>query len=204
MKKITLLLLLSACCILSAHAQDAKLWTEADRKYLLENLIRSRDELIKETEGLSKKQWTFKESPDRWSINEVVEHLALYELIFDREIVQCLATKPQPELNKTAKPDSTFYNFIMETKPHITLDFTKPFTYATPMGLNELNNNMAWFLKMRNESVEFVKTTPYDLRVYFRGADRPNIHQTYIYVFGHIDRQLRQIRKIKQHANYPK
>src|SRR5258706_15099988 len=119
MKKLTLLAVL--IFPLAAPAQETKIWTEADRKYLLENLIRSRDELIKETEGLSKKQWTFKKSPDRWSINEVVEHLAIYELLFDREIGQVLATKPQPEFNKTAKPDSSFFNFIMETKPHITL-----------------------------------------------------------------------------------
>lgn len=190
--------------IFLARAQEAKLWTEADRKYLLENLVRSRDELVRETTGLSKKQWSFKESPDRWSINEVVEHLALYELIFDREIVQSIANGQHPDWNKDTKHDSTFFNFIMETKPHVTLDFTKPFSYATPMGLNELSNNMAWLLKMRNESVEFVKSTDLDLRAYFRAPDRPNIHQTYIYVFGHIDRQLRQIRKIKTHPNYPK
>ena len=203
MKKI-FLAVAGVAMICVAHAQNTKLWTEADRKYLQENLIRSRDELIKETTGLSKKQWSFKESPDRWSINEVVEHLALYELIFDVQIVQCLSTKPQPELNKTAKPDSTYLNFIMEAKPHVSSDFSKPFTYTIPMGLNELQNNMSWFLKMRNESVDFVRTTDKDLRAYYRWAEAPNIHQTYIYAFGHIDRQLRQIRKIKQHPNYPK
>ena len=92
----------------------------------------------------------------------------------------------------------------METKPHVTLDYSKPFTYATPMGLNDLKNNMAWLLKMRNESIEFIKTTELDLRTYYRAPDRPNIHQTYVYVFGHVDRALRQIKKIKQHRDYPK
>ncbi|MEM9679985.1 MAG: hypothetical protein AAF901_06645, partial [Bacteroidota bacterium] len=45
-------------------------WTEEDRKYLLENLIKSKEELIEETKNLSQEQWNFKESPDRWSINQ--------------------------------------------------------------------------------------------------------------------------------------
>ena len=55
---------------MAAYAQDAKPWSEADRKYLLDNLMRSREELMKETQNLSKEQWSFKESADRWSINQ--------------------------------------------------------------------------------------------------------------------------------------
>jgi hypothetical protein len=51
-------------------------WTEADRKYLVDNLIRSKEEIIAETKNLTKEQWNFKESPDRWSINQIIEHSA--------------------------------------------------------------------------------------------------------------------------------
>ena len=189
---------------LIVSAQDVQHWTESDRKYILENLIRSRDELVKETGGLSKKQWSFKESEDRWSINEVVEHLAIFELIFDREISKGMASKPQTEFNKDVRPDSYYTNFIMEDAIHVTTEFTKPFTYSVPLGLNDIKNNMAWFLKMRNESVDFISTTKDDLRLYYRNSGTQNIHQTYLYVFGHVDRHLRQIRKIKQHPKYPK
>jgi hypothetical protein len=202
MKPITLLLLISLP--LYVPAQEIQHWTEDDRKLLLENLVRSRDELVKEVEGLSKKQSTFKESPDRWSINEVVEHLAMFELIFDREIARGLQAKPQTEFNKDIRPDSYYSDFIMEEAVHITTEYTKPFTYTVPLGLNDIKNNLAWFLKMRNESVEYIKGTKEDLRLYYRNAGLQNIHQTYLYVFGHVDRHLRQIRKIKQHQNYPK
>jgi hypothetical protein len=202
MKKILLLALIT----LPGHvyAQEAQHWTEDDRKYLLENLIRTRDELLKETQGLSKKQWAFKESEDRWSINQVVEHLAIFELIFDREIGRALQGKPQSEYNKEVKPDSFYTNFIMEETPHITTEYTKPFTYSVPLGLNDIKSNLAWFTKMRDESIELIKTTKEDLRLYYRNAGITNLHQTYIYVFGHVDRHLRQIRKVKQHPNYPK
>jgi hypothetical protein len=187
----------------AAQTQEAKLWTEADRKYLVDNLIRSRDELIKETQGLTKEQWSFKESPDRWSINEIVEHIALWELLLDYRISRQLRGGAQPMLAKNAIPDSLNLNFIMEEKKHIATDYTKPYTYTLPMGLNDLHSNVSWLLKMRNESIDYVTKTTDDLRVYYVADSRSNTHQTYITLFGHADRHIRQIKKVKQHPAYP-
>lgn len=201
MKK-TLLILFVSCCAIETVIAQATLWTESDKKYLLENLIRSRDELIKETEGLTEKQWNFKESPDRWSINQVVEHIGYWEMLLQHESSNGFEAGPQPERVKSARPDSEFVSFIMEDKPHHSKEYTKPFTYTIPMGINSLKNNMAWYLKMRNESIDYLKSTSDDLRLYFNSYG--SIHQLYIYVFGHTDRHLRQIKKIKQHPDYPK
>jgi len=183
---------------LPVSAQDGLHWTENDRQYLLENLTRTRKEVIQETNKLSPSQWKFKESPDRWSINEVVEHIAIWELLFNREISQALSAGAQPELAKVAKPDSMILGFILEEKPHVTAEYSKP------LGLNEGKHNLAWWLKLRDESITYLKGTTVDLRAYYLRAGRPNVHQVYINAFGHIDRHLRQIRKIKQNPNYPK
>jgi len=162
---------------LQIRAQDTTLWTEDDRTYLLENLIRSKEALIKETKGLTDKQWSFKESPDRWSIKEIIEHIGIWELLLTHEVSQALGRGRQPELNKKAKPDSIYYGFIMEEKPHISVEYTKPFTYTLPMGFAEGKDYLAWFLKMRNESIEYIKTVKEDLRFYFHYPDRPSVHQ---------------------------
>jgi hypothetical protein len=200
MKKISglfLFLHFGLCCF----AQSST-WTEIDRKYLVDNLARSRDEVMKETQGLSKEQLTFKESPERWSINQIVEHIARWEMLFDHEISRSLGAGAQLERLKTVRPDSTFVNFIYEQKPHFSLEYTKPFSYTIPMGLNDISSSLAWFSKMRNESISFIISTKDDLRLYFNSYG--SIHQIYIYVFGHTDRHLRQIRKVKTHPNYPK
>lgn len=204
MKNLFIILLAGSSSIFHSYSQDVKLWTEADRQYLLANLVRSKEELVKETKGLTKEQWSFKESPDRWSINQVIEHIATWELLLDHEISRALLDGPKPDLYKTAKPDSVILGFILEEKPHISEEYTKPFTYTVPMGLNEGTNNLMWFLKMRNESIAYVEKATEDLRSYNLKPGRPNLHQRYITVFGHCDRHLRQIRKIKQHPNYPK
>lgn len=201
--KIPAAILLLLVLLRPALSQERGLWTDKDRKYLITKLLESRDSLLLETNDLSEQEWQFKESPDRWSINEVVEHIALWELLLSREISMSLAAGPQPELNKSAKPDSVVLGFILEGKRHISTEYTKPFTFTLPMGLNELKNNVAWFLKMRDESIAYLRVAQQDLRSHYLKAGRSNVHQTYITVFGHTSRHLRQVRRIKQHPQYP-
>ncbi|WP_128546559.1 DinB family protein [Larkinella soli] len=200
MKNLTLLTLALAACLTTFAQAPQKLWTETDRKYTVDQLKRTRDALVAETENLTPAQWAFHESPDRWSIGEVVEHLALWEIIWAREISMGTRNKPQPELNQTSKPDSYYAEWIMEPNPHKSPDFSRP------SGFIEGKNNLAFFLKLRNQTISFVETTQADMRAHFEltATDSPrNMHQVYIFQWGHVDRHLRQIRKIKQHPNYP-
>ena len=132
-------------------------WTEADRKLLLDNLIRSKEELIEETKNLTSDQWNFKESHDRWSINQIVEHIALYELIFMNDISVALQIGPFPDFTHYA-PDSLFIDQDPKgLKQNNTMDYTKPFSFTVPLGNNEGKNNLIWLTKMRDESIEFIK-----------------------------------------------
>ena len=195
-KLITFFLIISG----PALAQQ-KLWTETDRQYTIENFKRTRDELVKETENLTAEQWAFKESAERWSIGEIVEHLALWEIIWSREISMGSRSKPQPELNKISRPDSYYSEFIMEDNPHVAPDF------ARPTGFIQGKNNLAFFLRGREGNLGFLEKTQADMRAHFEltGTDNPrNMHQVYIFQWGHVDRHLRQIKKVKAHPNYPK
>jgi hypothetical protein len=201
MKRLTfcsLLLLTALAC--PALAQE-KLWTETDRQFTIDQFIRTRDELVRETENLTPAQWDFHESAERWSIGQIVEHLALWEIIWAREISMGSRSKPQPELNKTARPDSYYSEFIMETNPHVAADI------ALPTGLIKGKDNLTFFLSRREQNLGFLKKTEADMRAHFELTATPNprnMHQVYIYQWGHVDRHLRQIRKVKAHENFPK
>ncbi|SFE93677.1 DinB family protein [Spirosoma endophyticum] len=182
-------------------SQAQKIWTEADPNYTVDNLKRTRDELIRETENLSDAQWHFHEAPDRWSIAEVVEHLALWEIIWAREISMGNRSTPRPDLIATSSPDSYYHDFIMENKAHVSPDFSRP------TGFIQGKNNLIFFTRLRNQAIGFADTTQADMRVQFEltATKYPrNMHQVYIYQWGHVDRHMRQIRKIKAHPNYPK
>lgn len=198
MKPLLILLINVLLSISTGYAQ--KRWTEADRKYTVENLKRTRDELTRETENLTESQWHFRESPDRWSIAEVVEHLALWEIIWTREISMGIRNTPRPDLIATSRPDSYYMDFIMETKAHKSPDFSRP------TGFIQGKNNLLFFQRLRDQVIAFADTTQADMRAQFEltATNNPrNMHQVYIYQWGHVDRHLRQIRNVKQHPNYP-
>lgn len=204
MKHFVCTLLAATCLLATCFAQQYKPWTEKDRAFLLEHLTASRDAIINETKNLSQAQWNFKENPNRWSINQVVEHLVIWEIIFQREINQAIIAGSRPELTKDARTDSAVLAFLDEEKQHISVEYTKPFTFTVPMGLNDGKNNVTWFLKMRNEGIGFVDSTKTDLRVYFMRPGKGSVHQVFMSAFAHADRHLKQIRKVKADPNYPK
>lgn len=187
----------------TTQTATATVLTEADRKFLLDNLNRTKAEIIQETKDLTKAQWNFKESTDRWSINQVVEHIAIWELLILREISQALVTNPDPNF-AYATPDSVFLNGPKSSEKRNALEYTKPFSFAVPLGNNEGQHNVTWFLTMRNESIEYLKAETKNIRLHYDYCTGMSVYQYYLMIFGHTDRHLIQIRKVKAHRNYPK
>jgi len=187
---------------ITSEAQTTKLWTEADRKFLLENLERTKNEIIRETKNLSPAQWAYKETPEKWSIGQVLEHLGLYERIFEQEAGIMLSSDPEPELYKTAYSDSTYLSWMGDPNPHVAE------RNATPLGLMKGKDNLTFFLYGRESIILFVKNTTSDLKMYytFRDGDekRRSIHGLMVVHFGHTDRHLKQIARIKKSPGYPK
>ncbi len=177
------------------------IWTEKDRMFLLQNLERTRDEIIKETDHLTPAQWHFKENDTSWSIAQVVEHLGLYERTFLHESSVILQGKPEPELATNARTDSSYITWMNEPQAH------KANKIHIPLELMKDKDNLTFFLYGRNLAIDFIRTTTADLKAYytFRGGDekRRSLHGLFVVHFGHTDRHLKQIRRIKQHKSFP-
>src|ERR1700683_5820263 len=82
--KFSLLLSLVFALALSSVAQTnaapaAKTLTPEEREVALKSLQATRDAFLKSIAGLSEQQWKFKPAPDRWSVAEVSEHIAISE-----------------------------------------------------------------------------------------------------------------------------
>src|SRR5882724_8990559 len=84
-----------------AKAQEL---STADKEKGLQYLEKTKKDVLEATKGLSTTQWNFKPGPDRWSVAEVVEHLALAEDML-RGMTQEQAMKgpaaPDRDLKKT-------------------------------------------------------------------------------------------------------
>jgi len=77
MKNFILLSLICFFVSSKTFSQDT-LWTESNKKDLINNFIRTQNEINAETKNLKIEQWNFKETGDSWSIAEVLEHLNMW------------------------------------------------------------------------------------------------------------------------------
>ena len=194
--------LLTITTFQSANCQIVRLWTEKDRLYLVNNLVRTRLEIIKETKDLSQLQWSYREDSTKWSIAQVVEHLGLYERIFAQEADIMLSIPADPLLDSLSKPDTTYLNWMSDPSPH------KAEWNAEPLGLMKSADNLKFFLFGRDHIIDFIRNITYDLKSHFTfrwGLERRrSIHSLMVVHFGHTDRHLSQILRIKGAKNYPK
>jgi hypothetical protein len=200
MKHLILFSLISFIISSKTFSQDT-LWTESNKQGLINNYIRTQNEINAETKSLTIGQWNFKETKESWSIAEVLEHLNMWQLITQDHIRFMLYNGPQPELAKSAMSDSAATTFIYENKKHISPDLT------IPTGQVSDKTNLNLFNSYCNRIIENIRASDINFRIFFRrftDGYMTNMNQAYIIQYGHVDRHLRQIRRIKANANFPK
>ncbi|HLJ89732.1 MAG TPA: DinB family protein [Candidatus Angelobacter sp.] len=179
----------------------------ADREKAIAELEGSRKAFLDATKGLSPAQWNFKAAPNRWSIAECADHIALSEgFIFGVITDRILKSPAAPEKRESVKGKDEAILKIMQdrsfkaTAPE-PIDPTK-----TPMSAEE---SVKKFLDGRSHTIEFVKSTQDDLRNHF--ADHPvpaigtlDAYQWILLLSGHTRRHTLQILEVKADPNFPK
>lgn len=199
--KFLYLFVLFACLQLQPlRAQDTS-WSAKDKQSLIDNYLRTKNEINKETSGLTIKQWNFKETPASWSIAEVVEHLNIWQLITQEHIRYMFYNGPQPALALKAPTDSAATSFIYEEQKHTAPD------YSVPTNTIPDKANLALFNAYCDRIIQNIRNSDLNFRMYYRtftDGYMTNMNQAYIIHYGHVDRHLRQIRRIKRDPKFPK
>jgi len=71
--------------------------TPSERRSVLDQLAASEARLLELTAGLSPEQWNFRESPERWSVADNIEHVTALEGFILAAIFKTLQAAPEPE-----------------------------------------------------------------------------------------------------------
>lgn len=174
-------------------SQDTS-WAPANKQFLIDNFERTKNEINNETKDLTIKQWNFREKPDSWSIAEVLEHLNMWQVVTQERGRYMLSNGRRPELAKICPSDSTNTTFIYEEKKHVSPDFT------VPTGTIPDRANLKLFNTYCDRIIANIKNSDINFRMYFRtftDGHMTNMNQAYMIQYGHVDRHLRQIRRIK-------
>ena len=190
--------LLALVVAVPAVAQDAK----KDRADALEYLEDTRAKFLTSIHGLSEAQWRFKAGPDRWSIAEVAEHIALSESLIlgmvEGQVLKAPAKKPGEGISDK----QLMAGIVDRSQKAQAPEVLKPVNKWPSRDALVKDFNAA-----RDKTIAWTKTTTEDLRAH--AASHPafgplDAHQWILLLAGHSARHTLQIEEVKTAPGYPK
>ena len=137
--------------------------TDKERQSALDSLARTRQTLLDAVDGVSEEQAKWRPAPDRWSILEYVEHLAISDdqliAMIERSLKE--PARPETEEERRARQEkirSTPMPRGVNHAPH----FLQPTSRFTTLA--EATDA---FLAARERTIEYARTVQHDLRSHF-------------------------------------
>lgn len=179
--------------------------TDAERKEAIKYLNETRKNFLAEIKGLSEAQWKFKSAPDRWSVAEVAEHIAVSEETLMGMVTERIMKSPAaPEKKEAAKgKDELLRKQVTDRSTKVQApEMLKPASrWATEPDLAKAFN------ASRDKTINYVQTSQEDLRSHF--GPHPilkdlDAYQWIILITAHSARHTDQIKEVKADPNFPK
>jgi uncharacterized damage-inducible protein DinB len=176
--------------------------TELERSKALRLLTRSRQTLLDAVQGVSDAQARWKPTPDRWSILEYVEHLAVSDDGLIEVIQQSLKTPARPETEEQRREREAK---IRETP--IPRGANRAPEFLRPGGrFGSLAEAIAAFVAARERSMEYARTTQDDLRSHFAEHGVLGPLDGYQWLMGnarHAETHAAHIRELRAMPGFP-
>ena len=174
--------------------------TPSEREKALRYAVETRTGVVDAVKGLSEAQWKFKPAPDRWSIAEVVEHLAVIEDLV-KDILGKLGQAPAGAADRNLKKID---ELLLAEIPDRSQKFQAP-PVALPTGRWTPAGALEHFQGARNQTAELLRSTP-DLRQHV--VDHPVFgpldgYQWILAVAAHSARHTKQILEVKADPRFP-
>jgi uncharacterized damage-inducible protein DinB len=173
--------------------------TPRERERAIAHLEETRERLLRTAGDLTHEQWRYKPAPDRWSVAEIVEHVAFVEGRILKGIEKAL--EKEPASTGLFMDDETFVERIVEC-----WDPAKAPEAVAPSERWPLEQLLPEFRAARNRSIEFAKTTNAHLRQhsyphpFFGPLD---CYQWLLVIPSHGERHRRQALEVMAGAGFP-
>jgi uncharacterized damage-inducible protein DinB len=188
-----------AICIVVHSPAVAGPMTTGERQRLIAHLEMTESWLDDEVENLSDAQRTFKMTPESWSVEEVVMHLAIAEPQYWDQFNQSLAKPVQPDFKPQATDLAMLWYGIDRTQRSTTGEARVPRDQ-----FKDLNSAHASFKKLRAEMMKVAKDTQDDLRGRQFLTASQDLYQWFLMISTHAQRHIMQIREVKAHKDFPR
>jgi hypothetical protein len=189
-------------------ADTTQTLTQEERDHAVAELEGSKKAFLDATKGLSPAQWNFKAAPERWSVAQCSEHIALSEgFIFGLVSEKIMKAPANPEKREAAKGKDELIVKMMQDRSH-KATAPEPIDPAKQAAMTP-EQSVKLFLDGRAHTIEYVKTTQEDLRDHLFDHPVPVIgtldgYQWIMLISGHTRRHTAQILEVKADPNFPK
>jgi DinB family protein len=199
--RLLILACLTALAVPQGVAQEQL--SQKDRDAGVKYLEETRAKFLASIDGLSDAQWTFKAGPDRWSIAEVAEHIAVSETTILLLVTDRVMKSPRVPADPARATDAKVIEVITDRSVKAQApEMLKP--------TNRWNSRTALikdFEAARKQTIDYVRTTQDDLRGH--AAPHPamqmiDAYQWVLLLAAHSARHTAQIDEVKTAAGYPK
>lgn len=189
-----------------AFAQGApgpKVFTEKDREFALKYLNDTRDDFVKQLTGLSDAQLNFRAGEGRWTIGEIAEHIIVVENALRGMIVDGGMKSPVPA-NKDEYPRIADLAIILAITNR-QQKFSAPEQVRPNGRWKTVADLLANFETTRKTSTDYIRGVKDDMRAHFLNMPmgKMDAFQGYLFMIGHSERHLAQLKEVKADAKYP-
>jgi len=180
-------------------------YSDSDRKNAINELEEGHRIVSVMLESCTAKQSTFKAAASKWSILEIVEHLALTEDMLFATIKKNLETGKPSDTPPPQDPE-VFDALILKAIADRSQKATAP-EPATPKGTySDLDQARQAFGERRSKTVDWVRANKLPLRKYRSQSPvgEMDAHQWILLLAAHTKRHAAQIEEVMQNPEYPK
>jgi len=201
-KSFALLLLLVVTGLASQVATTTL--TNKERKFAVDHLKETKENLLQAVKGLSDAQLAFKPAPEAWSVQECVAHITLAEEGIWKMTAQTLQQPANPEKRSNIQTsDEALLKMITSREQKVKADEAlQPSAAQWP----NVESALKHFKATRQKNIKYVKTSTEDFRNHV--AELPfgalDAYQLVLLLSAHTARHTAQINEIKSNPRLPK
>ncbi len=200
MKRIAAVLSVALFFTAAAYGQSLD---PGDRDRAIQYLEATKKGVLDATKGLSEAQWNYKPAPDRWSVAQVMEHIAAAEDVL-RGLVTDKIMKAPPRAE--AADVKMIDEMVLAKIPDRSKKAQAPPELVPTNRFGSPDAARKHFVESRAKTADFLQKTP-DLRTH--AADSPlgaklDAYEWILFIAAHSERHTKQINEVKADPNYPK
>ena len=194
-------LLLTGSIMLGAAASAQEV-TQAEKDRALQYLETTKKNVLEATKGLSEEQWNFKPAPDRWSVAQVMEHIAAAEDFLRDVTKEKVMAGPAGEPGRDVKKTDEAVLTMVPDRSH-KAQAPEPLVpsnrFASPDG------SVKHFVESRLATEDFLKSTA-GLRDHVMDSPLGKLdgYEFVLFIAAHSERHTKQINEVKADPNFPK